>query len=211
MIRRSKVALPRLVRLFDGLCLVLGLALLAVLAPTLLILSARASDSSTSELVQIEGTLESCRTDREGAVFTLSGHPGSYRSNLGPPETCADALATSRGALHVVVHVEAKDVQAANATSVIPTYGMIVSGTVLRSASQDVRIARIDAAIFLLLSMAAAATLFVLVRWMRRAQHPLRGLLPLEEHLTSNLTASKGGHRVPDPCGERSAHILTSS
>ncbi|MGA3159502.1 MAG: hypothetical protein ABSE43_18245 [Steroidobacteraceae bacterium] len=187
MIQRSKIQLPRLARGFDVVCLLLGLALLIVLAPTLLIVSAKASGTSTSELVRIEGILESCRTDREGAVFTLSGQPGSYRSNLGPPETCTDALARKGSDLHVVVHVEAKDEQAVNASSVIPTYGMIVSGTVLRSASQDVRIARIDAAIFLLLATGAAATLFVLARWMRRAQNPLQNLLPRAPPSTTGL------------------------
>jgi hypothetical protein len=182
MIQRSTFLLPRLARGFDALCLLVGLALLIALAPILLVVSARASGTSTSQLVRIEGVLESCRTDREGAVFTLSGQRGSYRSNIGPPETCTDALAHSGSNLQVVVHVEANDVQAATASSVIPTYGMIVSGTVLRSASQDVRIARIDAAIFLLLAIAAAATLFVLARWMRRVQNPLQSLLALQAH-----------------------------
>jgi hypothetical protein len=180
MTRRARILLPRLVRGFDLVCLSLGLALLVVLAPTLLILSARASAPSPGELTRVEGVLESCRTDPQGAVFTLSGQPGSYRSNLGPPETCADALSRRGGDLHVAVYVESKDEQAAGASSVIPTYGMSVSGAVLRSASQDVRIARIDAAIFLLLAVAAAATLFVLARWMRRARNPLQSLLGVE-------------------------------
>ena len=188
MIERARILLPRLAQGFDVLCLLFGLALLLVLAPTLLIVSARASATSSGELIRIEGVLESCRTDREGAVLTLSGQPGSYRSNLGPPETCTDALASTGHDLRVVVHVEAKDEQAANPSSVIPTYGMIVSGAVLRSASVDVRIARIDAAIFLLLAIAAAATLFVLARWTRRAQNPLQSLLPPADPSNTGLS-----------------------
>jgi hypothetical protein len=129
-------------------------------------------------MISVEGDLESCQATRDGTVFTLSGQPGSYRSNLGPPETCANVLARTGSALHVMVHVDSTDMQAGSATAVVPTYGMVVSGAVLRSASQDVRVARIDAAIFLLLSGAAAATLFLLARWMRRASNPLRSLLP---------------------------------
>src|SRR5271155_5873126 len=118
MIQRSRFLILHLARGFDVLCLLLGLALLIVLAPTLLIVSARASATSNSELISIEGVLESCRTDREGVVFTLSGQRGSYRSNIGPPETCTDALAAAGRDLYVVVHVEAQDEQAANASSV---------------------------------------------------------------------------------------------
>lgn len=189
MIQRTRILVPRLARGFDVLCLLVGLALLVVLAPTLLIFSARASGPSASGLIRVEGVLQSCRTDSEGAVFTLSGQRGSFRSNLGPPETCSDALAGAGNDLHVVVHVEAKDEQAATDSSVIPTYGMIVSGTVLRSASQDVRVARIDAAVFLVLALAAALTLFVLVRWMRRVPDPVQGLLQPAGQSNSRLVA----------------------
>jgi hypothetical protein len=176
MIHPSHLA-ARFVRGFDSLCVILGLALLIALAPTLLILSAHASGPAASQLVRIEGRLTSCRTDSDGSIFTLSGQTDSYRSVAGPPETCGDALADTDQGLWVAVYVEPPDQRTSPSTAAIPTYGMTVAGRILRSANQDMRIGRIDAAVFLLLALGAAGTLFAVVRTTRRAQKPFRYLL----------------------------------
>jgi hypothetical protein len=173
----ASILVRRLVRGFDAVCAVLGLALLVALTPGLLVLSAHASGPRAGELVRIEGTLTSCHSDRDGSVFTLSGQPGSYRSVVGPPETCADSLLSSAKDLRVAVYVNSADRQLPPGAVAIPTYGMAVAGTVLRSANQDMRIGRIDAAVFLLLAIGSAATLFMLVRSMRRARKPFGYLL----------------------------------
>jgi hypothetical protein len=176
MVHPSHLA-AQFVRGFDALCVILGLALLIALAPTLLILSAHASGPAASQLVRIEGKLTSCRSDSDGSTFTLSGQPDSYRSVTGPPETCADALADTEQGLSVAVYVVPADQRASHSTAAIPTYGMTVDGTVLRSANQDMQIGRIDAAVFLLLALGSAGTLFAVVRTTRRVRKPFSYLL----------------------------------
>ena len=171
MIHPSHLA-ARFVRGFDALCVILGLALLIALAPTLLILSAHASGPAASQLVRIEGRLTSCRTDSDGSIFTLSGQTDSYRSVAGSRRIPRRAARATQRTPMRPLRARRK-----RRTAAIPTYGMTVAGRILRSANQDMRIGRIDAAVFLLLALGAAGTLFAVVRTTRRAQKPFRYLL----------------------------------
>jgi hypothetical protein len=167
----------RFVQGFDGLCFLLGIGALVVLAPTLLILSARASGPGSGQLIRIEGALASCHSVQTGAVFTLLGQPGAYRTTIGPPETCEDELSAQANGTQVAVFVDESDYRRSGPQSITATYGMTVNGIVLRSAKEDVRIGYLDALVFLTLGVASAGTLIVLGRRIRRAPGSIYGLI----------------------------------
>jgi len=103
--------------------------------------------------VRIEGRLTSCRTDSDGSIFTLSGQTDSYRSVAGPLRLRRRFGGHGPRALGCGVCGTARSATSPS-TAAIPTYGMTVAGRILRSANQDMRIGRIDAAVFLLLHWA---------------------------------------------------------
>jgi hypothetical protein len=160
-------------RAFDALCTLAGVAVLVVLGP-LALFTAVKNPPPRGDLLRLDGQVASCRERLMGTELQLRSSGLQVYSLV---DYCSELRALPGRPLNVSVLVSSRQLARHVPGEALAGIGLVVNGTIVRSADIDKRVLRLDYAILLAISVPTTGGLLWLTWATARQRGGLRRLL----------------------------------